>query len=177
MPIRSIVGAVLGRALKPAVKDTVDQSLRTQPFARQSDVRELRQAVEKLGGGAEAGAGPGLEAIEARLTKLEKKIDMISGAVQAATAQIVQVKNTAQQANQKATSALSTAESVADGLAELEDAAGGEPDLSAVLDGSVGDVKAVLETGALDDHLDALQARESAGKDRKGVRQAIDARR
>ncbi|MEZ4316296.1 MAG: hypothetical protein R3F61_02280 [Myxococcota bacterium] len=49
-------------------------------------------------------------------------------------------------------------------------------DLS-VLDGAVKDVKAALDEGGLDAHLDALEAAEHAGKGRKGVLSAIASRR
>lgn len=62
----------------------------------------------------------------ARTEKLEKRLGMAMGAVQAATSQLMtlqkavdEARTTAQQANQKATSALSTAESAADAVAEL----------------------------------------------------------
>lgn len=50
-------------------------------------------------------------------------------------------------------------------------------DLDAVLKGSVGDVKSALDDGQLDGALDALEARERAGKGRKGVLRAIESRR
>jgi methyl-accepting chemotaxis protein len=65
------------------------------------------------------------KALEARADKLDKRLGMAMGAVQAATAQLMQIKSVAEeartaasQANQRATSALSTAESAADAVAE-----------------------------------------------------------
>ena len=48
---------------------------------------------------------------------------------------------------------------------------------TSVLEGSVKDVKAALESGAHDAQLDALEAAEKGGKARKGVLAAITARR
>ena len=58
---------------------------------------------------------------------------------------------------------------------EAEAAPAAEADPS-ILDGKVGDVKAAIERGAHDAHLDALQAAEEAGKARKGVLGAIASR-
>lgn len=49
--------------------------------------------------------------------------------------------------------------------------------LAAVLDGTVGDVKKRLATGAHDATLDALVGLETSGKGRKGVLKALAARR
>lgn len=54
------------------------------------------------------------------------------------------------------------------------------PDVSAdlsILRGSIKALSAALATGQHDRHLDALEAAERSGKDRKGAVEAIDARR
>ena len=60
--------------------------------------------------------------------------------------------------------------------AEAAPAASGEADLS-VLKLAVGKLKAALQTGEHDAHLDALEAAETAGKARKGALAAIQSRR
>lgn len=63
----------------------------------------------------------------ARIDKLEKRLGMVMGAVQASTAQLMGVKQTAdearteaQKASQRAASALAAAEAATDGVAALE---------------------------------------------------------
>ena len=67
--------------------------------------------------------------LQAAEEKLEKRLSMAMGAIQAATAQLVQLRealaqmqNQAQQAMQRSTTALSTAETAADGVAAVEEA-------------------------------------------------------
>ena len=69
-----------------------------------------------------------IDALEATNAKLEKRLSMAMGAIQAATAQLVQVKeaaaqaqNQGQQAMQRATSAQTTAEAAAEGIASFEE--------------------------------------------------------
>jgi len=64
--------------------------------------------------------------LEAQVAKLDKRLGMAMGAVQAATAQLMSVRQTAdealaeaKQAQQRATSAQSAAEAAADAVAEL----------------------------------------------------------
>lgn len=75
---------------------------------------------------AEQGTDTGSD-LSDRLAKLEKKLNMTTGAVQAATAQIMALKqdlaavhSAANQAGQKATSATATAESAAEGVTGVE---------------------------------------------------------
>ncbi|MEN0067555.1 MAG: hypothetical protein AAGA48_35815 [Myxococcota bacterium] len=65
---------------------------------------------------------------EARITKVDKRLQMAMAAIQAATTQLMEVKdaaamakNQAQQANQRATSAQTTAETAADGVSSVEE--------------------------------------------------------
>ncbi|TVQ88778.1 MAG: hypothetical protein EA397_16405 [Deltaproteobacteria bacterium] len=51
------------------------------------------------------------------------------------------------------------------------------PDLSALLAGTVAEVKSAIGSGDYDDNLDAIEALERAGKGRKGVLGALEARR
>lgn len=126
--------------------------------------------------------------LQAKVAKLDKRLSMTMGALQAATAQLTgldqrasEALSTARQANQIATTARSTAESVAEGLEALEE--GGAPERAeatadaSVLDGTVAEVRAALASGAHDDHLDALARAERAGKGRKGVLALLDTRR
>lgn len=66
--------------------------------------------------------------VDARMAKLEKKLNMAMGAVQAATAQIMSLKKDVEelaalsrQAGQHATTARSTADATADGLSGVEE--------------------------------------------------------
>lgn len=86
---------------------------------------DLARIKEQSTAPAPGGADPELDA---RMAKLEKKLNMAMGAVQAATAQIMSLKkdleevaNSAKQANQAATTARNTAESTADGLTGIEE--------------------------------------------------------
>ena len=91
------------------------------PEVTADDLAQIKQSSAP----ASTGADPELDA---RMAKLEKKLNMAMGAVQAATAQIMSLKkdvgeiaNNAAQANQSATTARATAESTADGLTGLEE--------------------------------------------------------
>lgn len=82
--------------------------------------RMVREAVSEQSGGAD-------QDLADRVAKLEKKLNMTTGAVQAATAQIMALKqelaaaqSAASQAAQKATSASATAESAAEGVTGVE---------------------------------------------------------
>ncbi len=100
------------------IRRTLAELLRGRP----DDSRLVQIVEEALAARAFAGAAE-VAALEARVAKLEKKLDMAMGAVNAATAQLMQVKSAveeagtlARQARQEATSARNTAESVAEGL-------------------------------------------------------------
>lgn len=104
MPIRRTLSSALFRSIEPRLREW---------FAAQPrpDSGEGRVA-----------------ALEEQQAKLEKKLSMAMGAVQAATAQIValrqeleQASNLSRQAMQKATTAQSAAESAAEGISALED--------------------------------------------------------
>ena len=90
--------------------------------------------------------------LQAKVAKLDKRLSMTMGALQAATAQLTgldsrtsEALSTARQANQIATTARSTAESVAEGLEALEGEADAPADLS-VLDGTVANIREALAT-------------------------------
>ena len=105
MGVRRRIGDLL---LRPVVEETLDR----QQVARDEDLRALRRELEATG------------SLEQRLAALEKKVGMVMGAVQAATADLVALREAAgeaRQAMQQATSARSTAESAADGVSDLED--------------------------------------------------------
>ena len=93
----------------------LDEASQQRAHALEAEVQALRTTV----------AGQADE-----LARLDKRLGMAMGAIQAATAQIMTVKQTAEearsearQAAQKATSATATAESVAAGLEAFELAA------------------------------------------------------
>lgn len=78
---------------------------------------------------ADDAVGKRVAALEEHNAKLEKKLSMAMGAIQAASAQIVQLRteleaaqNLAHQAMQKATTAQATAESATEGVTALEGA-------------------------------------------------------
>lgn len=103
----------------PSVAQVVAQ-VENRISALESRLAEMEQSIQTL---QEANAG------------LEKRLGMAMGAIQAATTQLLdakatlgQTQNVAQQAMQKATSALSAAEAAADGVSALEGAAeAGQP--------------------------------------------------
>lgn len=104
------------------IRRTLAELLRGSP-----DDSRLAQIVEETLASRGLASAADVAALEARVAKLEKKLDMAMGAVNAATAQLMQVKGTAEeasslarQARQEATSARNTAESVAEGLEALE---------------------------------------------------------
>lgn len=93
-------------------------------------VDELRQRVLALEP-AEAEPEPAspIDALEERIAKVDKRLQMAMAAIQAATTQLMEVKdatatarNQAQQANQRATSAQTAAEAAADGVSTVEEA-------------------------------------------------------
>jgi chromosome segregation ATPase len=108
MGIRSTLGSFLAspasQAMEPDIRRVVEEALASRPAAS-ADTSEL----------------------EARIAKLEKKLNMAMGAVQAATAQIMALKQDLQavdgkasQASQYATTARATAEAAADGVTGAE---------------------------------------------------------
>lgn len=125
-----------------------------------------------------------LNVLTQKLAKVDKRLSMTMGALQAATAQltgldkrVADAVSTARQASQQATTARSTAESVAEALDELEGPSTVAELDTSVLDGGVKAVREALSAGSFDEQLDALAAAERGGKSRKGVLAAIDARR
>ena len=109
MGIRSTLAAFLvspaSSAMEPSIRRVVEEALAAHP-APQADNGDL----------------------EDRVAKLEKKLNMAMGAVQAATAQIMALKKDleavhamANQASQHATTARATAEAAADGVTGAEE--------------------------------------------------------
>jgi len=109
MGIRSTLASFLAspasNAMEPDIRRVVEEALAARP-APSVDTSEL----------------------EDRVAKLEKKLNMAMGAVQAATAQIMALKKdleavhaTANQASQHATTARATAEAAADGVTGAEE--------------------------------------------------------
>ena len=125
-----------------------------------------------------------VDLLEARIERLEKSLDMVRGAVQISADQwstlrqeLAETQRTAQQAQQVATSARHMTESLSEAIDDLETpSADAGPAVDQLLAGSVTSVKSALASGAWDHRLDALRTAESAGKARKGVLAAVDAR-
>lgn len=93
------------------------------PEVTEADLRRVASEAALSGGGSSVDPE-----LEARMAKLEKKLNMAMGAVQAATAQIMAVKKDlaetlkiAKQAAQHGTTARATAEATADGLNGVEE--------------------------------------------------------
>lgn len=88
---------------------------------------DLRRVTEEAVAATPTPAGAADPAADERYAKLEKKLNMAMGAVQAATAQIMSLKKDVEelsrsvgQASQQATTARSTAEAAADGISGVE---------------------------------------------------------
>lgn len=93
------------------------------------ELRERVGALESATTEAPFDPAPGVEALEQRIAKVDKRLQMAMAAIQAATTQLMEVKdatssarNQAQQANQRATSAQTAAEAAADGVTSVEEA-------------------------------------------------------
>lgn len=88
----------------------------------------LAGIARRAGLGADEALAARVAALEEERNKLEKRLSMTMGAMTAATAQIVQLRqelehtaNLARQASQQATSAFAMAESAAEGVHALEE--------------------------------------------------------
>ena len=122
MAVRQTISSLLERTVtgvRSALHDEVDPSI-ARLEARIEGVETT--LADRLNGLDER-----LRALEAADGQLEKRLSMAMGAIQAATAQLMQlreavaqVQNQSQQAMQRATSALSTAETAAEGVGAVE---------------------------------------------------------
>jgi chromosome segregation ATPase len=119
MPVRRTLQSALFRTIESPLSDWIDRHPRPDDSAAQR-----------------------LAALEEQNAKLEKKLSMAMGAIQAASAQIVQLRseleaaqNLAHQAMQKATTAQATAESATEGVTALEGARPAEPRLEGKAEG------------------------------------------
>jgi predicted nuclease with TOPRIM domain len=117
--------------LKSLVLKSVEPTVREWVDAVRRETEELRTEIRREGTQDDAIAAR-LASMEEESAALKKKLSMAMGAIQAATAQIVQLKaeaeqaqNLAKQAMQRATSAQSTAEAASEGLNEIEAHANG----------------------------------------------------
>ena len=123
MAVRQALSSLLERTVtevKTALHDDETQAVVASLEAR---LDRLETAMADRLDGLEARCAA-LEELDA---KLEKRLSMAMGAIQAATTQLLQLKdavgqaqNQSQQAMQRATSALSTAETAADGVGAIE---------------------------------------------------------
>lgn len=164
MGLRSSLTALLtapaGRLLEGDLHERVQEILASLPIARASDVERLREEIERLRDEREAETDDRVAALEERIASLEKRLNMAMGAVQAATAKIMELQQASDQAQtaasralQRATSASAAAESATDGISTLEArvqelmdlttadesvAAGGVEDVDTEIDAEVG---------------------------------------
>lgn len=130
MGIRSTLASFVGGdAVEAATRQTVEEVLATKGGVRPADLQVLRERVAALEGGSGVGEARRLDALETEVTALRKKLSMAMGAIQAATAQLADVRRAcdgasadARQALARAESALATVESLSDGVEALEDA-------------------------------------------------------
>lgn len=143
MGLRDTVAAALsrpaGRVIDAPVRELVEQILASRDYVQPGELAALRRELAELRqaqGGLEAEADEASQAAEMAIevaslseevASLKKKVNMAMGAIQAATAQLMGVKNdaeaatgAAQRAAQAAVSARSTAESAAEGVSSME---------------------------------------------------------
>jgi len=123
--LTSLLSNPAGRLLEGDLHERIQEVLASLPLARTSDVERLREEIEALRRAPRA--DDRVSALEERVASLEKRLNMAMGAVQAATAKLVELQQTADQAQtqasqalQRATSAAAAAESAVDGISELE---------------------------------------------------------
>lgn len=116
MPVRRILSSLVLKSVEPTVREWVD--------AVRRDTDQLRTEVRRDSGD---GLTARLTTLEEENVQLKKKLSMAMGAIQAASAQIVQLRqeaeqaqNLAHQAMQRATSAQATAEAATEGVTQLE---------------------------------------------------------
>lgn len=131
MGIRSTVASLIGGdQIESRVRDVVEGILAAKGFARPADLQELREQVQALRAGGPAAADGGLAdrvaALEADNASLRKRVDMLRGAVDAATAQLADVRRAVDGARSEAQKALNVAEAArvtAEALAESDEPA------------------------------------------------------
>jgi chromosome segregation ATPase len=118
MPVRRWVSSVVFGSVERRVRTWVDDLRRDHD----RDVADLREQLKAAALPPTAGGE-----LEEEVAQLKKKLSMAMGAIQAASAQIVQLRqevdqaaNVARQAMQKATTAQTTAESATEGVTALE---------------------------------------------------------
>lgn len=172
--------------MEGSIREVIEEVLATKGFVMPGDHRALKEEVRDLREQLESADGQSDE-----LVALKKKLNMAMGAIQAATAQLANMKSSVDQNTQRATSALASSEAASDGLTGLEDAFaalierigtqnhGNEsvnlPSFD-ILDDNISSLKKALATGDHDSHLPALLAAEEAGRGRVGAINAIQQR-
>jgi competence ComEA-like helix-hairpin-helix protein len=133
MGIRSSVASLIGGdAVDARAREMVEEVLASKGYVRPADLQQVREQLAALKAGgptADDGLEARLAALETEVAGLRKKLNMAMGAVQAATAQLADVRRTtdaargdARHALARAESALATAESLSEGVDALEDA-------------------------------------------------------
>lgn len=138
MGIRSTVASLIGGdQVESRLRDIVEGIVAAKGFARPSDLQELRERLDGLVGGSDGGGASDsdlsdrVQALETDNASLRKKLDLLRGAVDAATAQLADVRRSVDlsraesaKALARAESALATAESLSEGIDALESAVG-----------------------------------------------------
>jgi competence ComEA-like helix-hairpin-helix protein len=131
MGIRSTVASLIGGDQVDArLRDIVEGIIAAKGFVRPSDLQELRERIAGLvGGGADEDLAARVSALEADNASLRKRLDLLRGAIDAATAQLADVRRSADAARSdaakalaRAESALATAESLGSALDEAPEA-------------------------------------------------------
>lgn len=131
MGIRSTLASVIGGdQVEARLRDLVEGVIASKGFVRPADLQELRDRVASIEGGDSAqdsGLANRVKALETDNASLRKKLDLLRGAVDAATAQLSDVrrgvdeaKGEVRKALSRAESALATAESLSEGIDALE---------------------------------------------------------
>jgi chromosome segregation ATPase len=132
MAVRGFVKSLVLRSVEPTVRSWVES-------VRQDNAEAIASLRTEMAEKTPAPTGD-LASLQEEVAQLKKKLSMAMGAMQAASAQIVQLRqdveaaqNLAKQAMQKATTAQSTAEAATDGIASLEDAEEGEEEAAPIV--------------------------------------------
>ncbi|MFK7930718.1 MAG: ComEA family DNA-binding protein [Myxococcota bacterium] len=129
MGIRSTLASIVGGDdSESATRRIVEEVIANRGSVRPADLLALGERLDAIEAGASGGQAARIDALETETASLRKKLNMAMGAIQAATAQLADVRRAsdgasadARQALARAESALATAESLSDGVEALED--------------------------------------------------------
>ena len=125
--LNSLVSRPAARIVESPVREIVADILASRTFATPEDVATLRKDIEALRASGASESTTRIAGLEQEIASLKKKLNMAMGALQAANAQLTDLKRvadeasgTARQAAQQATSAATTAEAAIEGAEGLE---------------------------------------------------------